>query len=246
MKNISKILIITAILCQPVFAQEAGDSEITSTEVREHISFLASDELKGRYTGTAECLKAAEYIQNEFKSYGLIPFFDNSYKQLFPFISDVELTSDNQLEFISGDQSFNPKLFDEFITISYSGDVNTEGSLVFAGYGISAPDIEYDDYSGIDVTNKIVLVLRDHPEMNVPHSDFDDHSPLRKKATVARDKGAAAIIFVNGYNPHKDEDELVKLKYDQAGSINDFGVVNVKRTVTEKLFEMQLYIVIIH
>jgi len=239
MKYHSHIFIITAVLIKSIFAQVSSDPEITSAEVKEHISFFASDELKGRYTGTAECLKAAEYIQNEFKSFGLIPFFDNSYKQMFPFISDVELTSDNQLEFISGDQSFNPKLFDEFITISYSGDVNTEGSLVFAGYGISAPDIDYDDYSGIDVTDKIVLVLREHPEMNVPHSEFDAHSSLRKKATVARDKGAAAIIFVNGYNPHKDEDELIHLKYDQAGSINDFAVMNVKRKLAEKLFEMQ-------
>jgi hypothetical protein len=75
--------------------------------------------------------------------------------------------------------------------------------------------------------------------MNVPHSEFDAHSSLRKKATAARDKGASAIIFVNGYNPHKDEDELLKLNYDQAGSINEFGVVNIKRTVAEKLFEMQ-------
>ena len=239
MKYLSNIFIITTVLLKSIFAQVSSNPEITSGEIKGHISFFASDELKGRYTGTEECLEAAEYIENEFKSLGLIPFFDKSYKQMFPFISDVKLTSNNQLEFISGENSFKPKLFDEFITISYSGDVNTEGSLVFAGYGISAPNIEYDDYSSIDVTNKIVLVLREHPEMNVPHSDFDDHSPLRKKATVARDKGASAIIFVNGYNPHKDEDELIHLKYDQAGSINDFAVINVKRKLAEKLFEMQ-------
>jgi hypothetical protein len=238
MKYLAIILIITTILSQLIFAQ-VSNSEITSAEIKEHISFLASDELKGRYTGTEECFEAAEYIENEFKSLGLQPFFDNNYMQVFPFIADVELTDDNVLEIISEEKTFQPHLFDEFITISYSGKINTEGSLVFAGYGISAPDIDYDDYDGIDVEDKIVLVLREHPEMNVPHSKFDDYSSLRKKATVARDKGAAAIIFVNGYNPYKDEDELVRLKYDQAGSVSGFGIVNVKRAIVEKLFEMK-------
>jgi hypothetical protein len=238
MKYLSIILIITTIIIQSLFAQVNSNPEITAAEIKEHISYFASDELKGRYTGTDECLKAAEYIEEEFHSYGLDPFFDDSYKQVFPFIADVELTDDNNLEITSGDDSFKPKLFDEFITISYSGKVSTKGSLVFAGYRISAPDIDYDDYDGIDVKDKTVLVLREHPEMNVPHSKFDDHSSLRKKASVARDKGAGAIIFVNGYNPHKDDDELVKPKYDQAGSISEFGIVNLKRSFAEKLFEM--------
>jgi hypothetical protein len=232
------IFIITVILTQSIFAQVRSNPEITSAEIKEHISFFASDELKGRYTGTEECFKAAEYIENEFESFGLLPFFDDNYMQVFPFIANVELTGNNELKITSGDNSYTPKLFHEFITISYSGVVNTEGSLVFAGYGISAPDLEYDDYDGIDVTDKVVLVLREHPEMNVPHSKFDAHSTLRRKATVARDKGATAIIFVNAYNPHKDEDELVNLRYDQAGSITEFGIVNIKRSFGEKLFEM--------
>lgn len=240
MKYLLKFIIITTILCQSIFTQSGTESEITSDEIEEHITFFASDELKGRYTGTEECLKAADYIESEFKSLGLVPFFDNSFIQEFPFIADVELTADNQVEFISGSKSFNPKLLDEFITLSFSGDVKVEGKLVFAGYGISAPDIDYDDYKDIDVTDKIVLVLRDHPEMNVPHSKFDHHSPLRRKAMVARENGAVAIIFVNSYNPHKDEDELINLSYDQAGSMKDFAVINIKRSFVEKLFETRV------
>ena len=239
MRLLPKIFIITSILLQSLFAQVSNDSEITSAEIKEHITFLASDELKGRLTGSEECRLAAEYIESDFKSVGLVPFFDNSYLQAFPVITDVELTANNKLEIKAGDRTFKPKLYDDFITLSFSGDTKVEGILVFAGYGISAPDIEYDDYAGIDVMDKIVLVLREHPEMNVPHSKFDDHSSLRKKATVARDKGATAIIFVNGYNPHKDEDELINLSYDQAGPMNDFAVINIKRNLVEKLFETQ-------
>jgi Peptidase family M28/PDZ domain len=239
MRLLPKIFIITSILLQSLFAQVSNDSEITSAEIKEHITFLASDELKGRLTGSEECRLAAEYIESDFKSVGLVPFFDNSYLQAFPVITDVELTANNKLEIKTGDRTFKPKLYDDFITLSFSGDTKVEGILVFAGYGISAPDIEYDDYAGIDVMDKIVLVLREHPEMNVPHSKFDDHSSLRKKATVARDKGATAIIFVNGYNPHKDDDELINLSYDQAGPMNDFAVINIKRNLVEKLFKTQ-------
>ncbi|MEJ2193659.1 MAG: M28 family peptidase, partial [Ignavibacteriaceae bacterium] len=239
MRLLPKIFIITSILLQSLFAQVSNDSEITSAEIKEHITFLASDELKGRLTGSEECRLAAEYIESDFKSVGLVPFFDNSYLQAFPVITDVELTANNKLEIKAGDITFKPKLYDDFITLSFSGDTKVVGILVFAGYGISAPDIEYDDYAGIDVMDKIVLVLREHPEMNVPHSKFDDHSSLRKKATVARDKGATAIIFVNGYNPHKDEDELINLSYDQAGPMNDFAVINIKRNLVENLFETQ-------
>ncbi len=238
MKLLSIVLIITTILSNSIFAQ-VSNPDITSAEVKDHITFLASDALKGRYTGTEECYQVAEYIEKEFKSYGLLPFFGNDYKQVFPFIAEVELTDNNKLEITAGDKSFIPKLFDEFITISYSGEVNAECNLIFAGYGISAPDIDYDDYDGIDGTDKIVIVLRGTPEMNVAHSKFDDHSTLRKKATVARDKAAEAIIFVNGYNTDKDDDELVTLRYDQAGSIADFGIVNVKRSFLEELFELQ-------
>jgi len=239
MKFLPKILFITAILFQLIFAQESSNPEITAAEIKEHISFLASDELKGRLTGSEECLLAAEYIEKEFKSAELVPFFDNDYLQAFPFISDVELTANNKLELKTGERIIKPKLYEEFITLSFSGDTKIEGTLVFAGYGISAPDIDYDDYNGIDVTGKIVIVLREHPEMNVPHSKFDDYSSLRKKAMVARDKGATAIIFVNGYNPYKDEDELINLSYDQAGPMNDFAVINIKRSLVENLFETQ-------
>ena len=230
-------LIILIFNFLPLFAQ--SDPDITTAEIKKHLYYLASDELKGRYTGSEECLTAAHYIENEFKSYGLKPAFDDSYMQEFPFIAGVELTDNNSLKFSIGDEQIDPELNDDYITVSFSGIANVESELVFAGYGISAPDIGYDDYDGIDVTNKVVIVLRDHPEMNIPHSKFDSYTPLRKKAVVARDKGAAAIIFINRYDPNRTMDELLELNYDQAGGMNDFGVVDMKTDFAGKLFESQ-------
>ena len=224
----------------PLFAQNISSPDITAAEIKKHIYYLASDELKGRYTGSEECLTAAHYIENEFKSYGLKPAFDDSYLQKFPFVAGVELTKNNSLEFVAGDKKIIPKLGEEYTAVSFSGKTNINNELVFVGYGISAPDLNYDDYKDIDVKDKVVLVLRDHPEMNNPHSRFDEYAPLRKKSVVARDKGAAAIIFINRFDSNRDKDELLELKYDQAGAMNDFGVLNMKREVVEKLFKSQL------
>ncbi|MCG6914932.1 M20/M25/M40 family metallo-hydrolase [bacterium BMS3Abin03] len=239
LKNLFLAFIIAVFNFLPLLAQDISSPDITTAEIKKHIYYLASDELKGRYTGSEECLTAAHYIENQFKSYGLKPGFDDSYLQEFPFVAGVKLTKNNSLEFLAGNKKITPKINDDYTTLSFSGKTNIDNKLVFAGYGISAPDIDYDDYAGLDVKGKVVLVLRDHPEMNIPHSKFDKYAPLRKKSVVARDKGASAIIFVNRFDPNNDKNELLTLKYDQAGAMDDFGVLNMRREIAEKLFRSQ-------
>jgi len=229
-------ILIILFISQSSFCQVADTPEITSAELQSHINYLASDELKGRGSGTDECYTSAKYIENEFIKSGLKPLFDDSYLQEFPFIASIKMTENNSLKISAGEKIFAPELNKEFITVPFSGKVNVTGELVFAGFGISAPDLEYDDYADINVEGKIVVVLRNSPEPNVPHSKFDSHSSLRKKAAVARDKGAAGIIFVNGYEEFKKEDDLVSFEYDLGGSIADFGAVNVKMFTIEELF----------
>jgi len=234
-------LIITSLIFSlasfTVFCQEVDSPGITSEEIRQHISFLASDELKGRDSGTEEIKEAADYISQEFQSYGLKPSFDEKYLQEFPFIKTIELSDNNTLIFAVDGKEISPKLWDEYITVPFSGNVKVKGQLVFAGFGISAEDLNYDDYKEIDVQDKIVIVFRNTPEPTVPHSEFDAHSPLRKKATVARDKGAAGIIYINPYDENKTSDDLIEFDYDRGGSVFDFAVVNTKREIIENLFK---------
>ena len=221
------------------YSQTISNPEITSEEIKEHITFLASDELKGRDSGTEEIKKAAIYISDEFKNYRLEPIFQGNYFQEFPFIKTIELTVKNTISFLTKENEVKPKLKEDYITVPFSGNSDVNANLVFVGFGISAADLEYDDYAGIDVKDKIVIVMRDTPEPNVPHSEFDAHSPLRKKASVARDKGAAAIIFVNPFDENKTTDDLVEFSFDRGGSIGGFSVVNVKRSFVEQLFQSE-------
>lgn len=234
MKRINFLaLLIVLTFVSISFSQAPLNPEITSEEIQYHINYLASEELEGRMTGTPELYKAAVYIQNEFDRYGLYPFFDGSFYQEFPFMAGIELGENNSLSINSRDEVIRLNTKTEFIPLSFSDNLSVSGKLVFAGYGISAADLNYDDYEGIDVKNKIVVVLRNNPDRKNPHSQFERHSALRFKTTTARDKGAAGIIFINDYE--KESDELIELKYDNASSITGLTAVNVKRNYIETL-----------
>ena len=222
-----------------IHSQNISNPEITTEEIKEHITFLASDDLEGRDSGTEELFAAAVYISDEFKNYGLEPLFQDGFLQEFPFIKTIELTDKNSLSLSINENEVKPELKEDYITVPFSGNAEVTAKLVFAGFGISAPDLEYDDYDGIDVKDKIVIVLRNTPEPNVPHSEFDTHSPLRKKASVARDKGAAAIIFVNPYDENKTTDDLVEFSFDRGGSVGGFSAVSIKRNFVEQLFQSE-------
>ncbi len=241
MHRLKSIFVFTIVLFSTLttIGQQADSPEITAEEIQQHINFLASDDLKGRDSGTEEIFKAANYIKDEFESYGLKPLFGESYLQEFPFIKSIELTGSNSLIFSSGDEKITLSLKEDYTTVPFSGNAGVDGNMVFSGFGISAPDLAYDDYEGIDVEGKIVIVMRNTPEPDVPHSEFDVYSPLRKKASVARDKGAIGIIFVNPYDEHKNEDDLIEFEYDRGGAITDIPVVNVKRHFIDKLFKTE-------
>lgn len=225
-----KIFLFTVLLSIYVFAQ--NNPEITSREIQQHINYLASDELEGRMTGTKALYKAAEYLKNEFVSYSLKPLFDGSYFQEFPFIEKLEPGKNNKVSIVVQNAKGVPistefKLNADFVPLNFTDNLEVEGQIVFAGYGISAKDLNYDDYDKIDVKDKIVIVFRNHPDMKTPHSKFEQYSSLRYKTTNARDKGAKGIIFIN--TKDKADDPLLELRYDNAAKISGIVAVQTKR-----------------
>lgn len=227
-----KLFIFILAISGFLFAQNQNNPQITSDEIIHHINFLASDELEGRMTGTPSLYKAAEYIKKEFEIDGLIPFYNGSYFQEFPFIKKVELGDNNKLNIFYNKET-NPEVNKDYIPLSFSDNQSTEGQLVFAGYGISAKDLNYDDYDNIDAKDKVVVVFRNQPDTRTPHSKFEQYSSLRYKTTNARDKGAKGIIFINTND--KPDDPLIELKYDNASKISGISVIQIKRNILDFL-----------
>lgn len=177
-----------------------GSARITADELAGHIGYLSSDALAGRRAGTAGAELAALYIARRFQQAGLEPADDlDGYLQPFDFPIGVELGSSNRLVLHDrGDVSttFTPGL--DFLPLAGSVSDQIARSVVFAGYGISAPSLGYDDYAGIDVRGRIVVVLRFSPEGDDPRGKFGRFLSEDHKAVTARARGARGILFVNG------------------------------------------------
>ncbi|MCK5709013.1 MAG: aminopeptidase, partial [Deltaproteobacteria bacterium] len=211
------------------------NEQLTPESIISHIRYLASDELEGRMSGTPGADKAAEYISSEFKKAGLKPLGDdNSYFQKFSFTKGITLGEQNKLEFEIDKLKTDLKLGHDFYTLSFSSSGQFSGEVVFAGYGISAPELEYDDYKGIYVRDKIVLVLRYTPEGYDAESPFYDYAALRYKAMNAREKGAKAIIFVTPYSQDEEED-LTSIGRDLSYSDSGIQSLILKREKAQEL-----------
>jgi len=209
-------VLLLAHLAEPCLANEEK-SQFTSKEFLEPIKFLASDKLKGRGDGTKELDEAAQYIEKRFKKFGLKPAGDNGgYLQRLKITVGAQMGADNSLTYQNGGTRKTLTAGQDFVPLSFSKDATVQASLVFAGYGITAPEFNYDDYNGVDAKGKIVLVLRHEPQENDEKSIFagkqlTTHSEIVNKVINARNHGAVGMILVNDLGNHPGEpDELIK------------------------------------
>jgi hypothetical protein len=178
-------------------------NELSAERYLRHVTFLASDDLKGRGNGTPELERAAEYIASQFRSLGLKPAGDSgSFFQKFQITTGVEYNSKNALQ-VAGSSKQKDK---DFLTMPISTSGMYEGPVVFVGYGITSAPLQWDDYAGIDVTGKAVVVFRHDPEelTSTRFSKDDPANPTTfiSKAQNARRHGAKAVLFVTDPNHH--------------------------------------------
>ncbi|RMH63887.1 MAG: M20/M25/M40 family metallo-hydrolase [Calditrichaeota bacterium] len=209
----------------------SAQNPITVEELHNHLSYIASDEMKGRKPGTPEARQVAGYIEQAFQSYGLTPLGDNGF-QYFEVVTSVKMGDNNA--FAIGDKTY--KVEEDFIPLSFSANATASGQAVFAGYGfhIENDSLQWNDFKDIDVKNKWVLILMGDPE-NDPHGGrFYKHSKLRRKTLLAADAGAAGVLFVAGPD-YDDTDKLMALHFDQSKSGSAIPVIQIKRTVADAL-----------
>ncbi len=128
--------------------------------LRRHVEYLAHDALGGRGIGTMGLVAAGSYVAARFEEAGLVPGGDNdTYFQGFEVTTAVTLVGENRLHL--GGRALS--LDDEWRPHPFSASDSASAAVVFAGYGITAPEYDWDDYAGIDVKGKVVLVLALEP-----------------------------------------------------------------------------------
>ncbi len=232
----------------PVALQALDPAQISPETYLSEVKYLASPELKGRATGSPELEKAAGYIAGLFRSFGLKPVSGSDYLQ--PFTVTVNAHLGPQNSFSAEDAGAAAKLIPgrDYTPFSFSSSGklgNLSGQVVFAGYGITAGDLHYDDYAGLDVKDKMVLILRHEPQENDEKSIFDgkeltSHATFADKASNAKMHGARGVILVNDMPAHpKDPDKL--LGFGEATGPTDAGVlfVQVKEATAEAWFKAE-------
>lgn len=194
-KNILGITLIGAMLFSCAPAKETDQSILN--QLTKDLETLASDEMKGRATGSEGEEMAAEYIQKRFEEIKLTPKGDdNSFYQAFEFTAKKYLGENNHL--ILNNNTF--LLNEDFYPISYSANEEVKGEAIKVGFGISAEALNYDDYKGkeeADLAGKVFIVELSSPDGVHPHSKYIDHSDVDKKIELAINKGASAVIFIN-------------------------------------------------
>jgi Zn-dependent M28 family amino/carboxypeptidase len=195
-------------LAAPVTKTRAGAPVVSSaTYPKEVVNVLASPKLEGRGVGTAGIDTAAAYIATQMRTFGLTAGGESgSYFQPFEVTTGVEVGTPCGL--VVAGRSFAEGADLEPLGFSTNGSL--KAPVVFAGYGITAPGFDYDDYTGIDAHDKLVLVLTNEPGEMDSTSRFDGnvntpHSELRTKAINAREHGALGLLVVDGPRYHKGE-----------------------------------------
>jgi aminopeptidase YwaD len=239
----SSALLISLLLTTAVFAQQpAFQIEPSAEKLREHVSYLASDRLDGRRTGTTGANEAARYIAVEFSRLGLKPIVQTTgkkedisqYLQTFPYVARVTLGQGNALNISNGSKTL--AVGSDWTPLGFSKSNRIDATpTVFAGFGITSAELKYDDYFR-GATGKVAVIFSGTPDGDNPHGQFARYEDPRFKAIAARNAGAAALVIISREKNLAD-DRLSIPRYDNAGDAG-IPVIVVSRQIGATLLEM--------
>jgi len=224
------IIIVSAVLF--VLTSCAGarkHSEITHDELVVLTSYLASDRLAGRETGSEGDSIAEGYILKELLKAGLEPFTGDGL-QRFEVPFSAEAGPANSLK-VNG-REFEAAA--DFTPLALTSNGSLKSEVAFAGYGfrIDNDSMKWNDYSGLDLTGKWALVLRGYPESNPKASDYQSFSSDRMKVLTAKDMGASGVLIVSGES-WDNTDNLDKPAKGE--STSGIPVLHIKRAVADSI-----------
>ena len=218
-------------------AQPAADVAWRS---QPHVEALAADRLEGRLTGSEGERLAADYLVSELEAIGATPLPGQAdFRLAFGFTAGVD-DAGSSLSAKAGDAVVQWSGHDEVHALSFSDNGAITGPVVFAGYGLDVPEsggFSYDSYATLDVTDKVVLVLRYVPEDadQATRAILSRYAGLRYKALAARQRGAKALLIVTGPRS-PNAGETIPMTFDTAISGSGIVAASISGEVAEAIF----------
>jgi Zn-dependent M28 family amino/carboxypeptidase len=177
---------------------------ISPEHIRWHVRYLSHDLLEGRGTGQRGGEIAAEYIATQFAEYGLKPAGDHgTYMQKVPLVGVTTLPETEFTLVPKRGETMKLKPLDEYVAFDQTQQARSDvdADIVYVGYGIEAPEYQWDDYKGTDVRGKVLLMLVNEPSSEDPKffkgKALTYYGRWTYKYEVAARKGAAGVILVH-------------------------------------------------
>jgi len=194
---------------------ERGFSSIRPMDVYGYVKVLSSPKFAGRFTGHEGYTEAALWAAEKFKEWGLKPISKKEgYLQAYPspytIVNKAEMTllipeKKGKVQEELAFEEVKLELEKDFLPLLFSDSGDHTAELVFAGWGISAPELGYDDYAGTEVQGKFILCFRGTPDREDNRYQKYDHHRFRMK--TAKEKGALGLFYIYeepGANPNGD------------------------------------------
>jgi hypothetical protein len=208
-------------------------------DLKQTVEYLASDELEGRYVGSPGIERAGDLIAADFSRLGLKPLPGlEGYFQ--PFTMLVGASIDRATALAMGEKKL--ELDKDFRPSAVTGEGSFDAPVVFAGYGVTDKEHDYDDYAGLDVKGKVVLVLRYEPMDEKGKSRFTKdgnwsaNATFSSKCHTASEHGAVAVLFVDP-PAQEEKDALMPFIRMTMGSRESIPLVQVTQGVAGSLLK---------
>ncbi|NMB80359.1 MAG: M20/M25/M40 family metallo-hydrolase [Ignavibacteria bacterium] len=208
---------------------------INSRELIKTVEFLSSKELAGRLPGHSGYDKAAKFMADQFSKLKLLPGGDNGFIQKLKVEYNNIFFEDN-FTIIKDGKEVKYVLGKDYVYRGFTGSGNITASTAFCGYGLSQPELGYDDYAGIDVKGKVVLVFKYNPKWDVDGKVFNSGNP-REKAIVAAKHGAIGILFVSFPNDQEPQKPIGSVINGAGEQMIEFPELHIDLPVANVLFD---------
>ncbi len=242
---VASLILLIAATASP--AQKPFEDPVLE-RMRKDVFFLASPECEGRGVDTKGIELAANHVAEQFKLAGLKPLMkDGSYFQPFTIAAGAKLGKPNTLAITdSAGKSRELQAGTEFSVMGFSRTGKADAEMVFVGYGITAPALKYDDYAGVNVAGKVVVILRRTPRYSekgdrrfdpaLPEGEDSPFAPFVAKIENAIAHKAAAIVIVSDAGSAGTTDPLFQFANHSVGvPPAPIPVLQIKRNVLDSL-----------
>jgi hypothetical protein len=229
------LTILFSVKIVPQFA-DSGLESIKSDELLRTVKILASAEFDGRLPGSEGYNKTANFASERFAKIGLLSAGDEGFFQYLN-VEYNKIDTPVVFNLIMNDKSHPYLLGNDFVLRGFTGAGNLNLPVAFCGYGISRPDLGYDDYEKINVKDEIVMVFKQKPNWKINDESWGNEYP-REKSRVAYEHGAKGILFVSRPNDEKPQPLIGSVMHGDGEQLDSFPQLHISLEVANDFLSL--------